>query len=147
MTSLILSTAARLIVPVLLVFSLFLLLRGHDEPGGGFAGGLVASAAVVLVAIGVGTAPARRLLLVDPQVAVGSGLGIALASGLAALAVGRPVLTGLWLEVPLGLEITLKLGTPILFDIGVYLVVAGATTGIVLGLIEQQAPPPGGREG
>jgi multisubunit Na+/H+ antiporter MnhB subunit len=140
MTSLILSTAARLIVPVLALFSLFLLFRGHDEPGGGFAGGLVAASAVILVAISVGAQAARRLLMFEAPVIVGAGLGLALVSGLLGVLAGEPVLTGLWIEVPFGGDVVLKVGTPLVFDIAVFLVVVGATTGIVLGLIEQRAP-------
>ncbi len=146
MSSLILGTAARLIVPGLMLFSLFLLLRGHDEPGGGFAGGLVAAAAVILVALAVGAPAARKLLIADAPVIVGLGLGLALASGLLAVLAGRPPLTGLWVELPLAADLTFKFGTPILFDIAVFLVVVGATTGIVLGLIQQPVPAHDGGE-
>jgi multicomponent Na+:H+ antiporter subunit B len=145
-SSLILSTAARLIAPMLLLFSLFLLIRGHNEPGGGFAGGLVASAGYILVAIAVDASTARKMLVVEPPVITGAGLGVALVAGLIGLAAGQPLLTGIWLEIPLSDDITLDLGTPLLFDLGVYLVVIGATIGVVLGLIEQQADSPAGLE-
>jgi multicomponent Na+:H+ antiporter subunit B len=146
-TSLILSTAARLIAPMLLLFSLFLLVRGHNEPGGGFAGGLVASAGYTLVAIAVDAATARRMLVVEPPVIAGSGLAVALAAGLIGLMMGQPLLTGIWLEIMLPGEVILDLGTPLLFDLGVFLVVIGATMGIILGLIEQQADSPAGLDG
>ena len=59
-------TAARLLMPLLLLFSVFLLLRGHNEPGGGFVGGLVAAAAFALYAIAFGTRRARQALVVSP---------------------------------------------------------------------------------
>ncbi len=75
--SLILSTATRYLLPLLLLFSLFLLLRGHNEPGGGFVGGLVAVAAFALYALAAGTQEARSLLRVDTRtlMAVGPGRG------------------------------------------------------------------------
>jgi len=75
--SLILSTATRLLLPLLLMFSIFLLLRGHNEPGGGFVGGLVAAAAFALHAIAYSVAATRRLLIIDPRALIGTGLLIA----------------------------------------------------------------------
>jgi multicomponent Na+:H+ antiporter subunit B len=146
-TSLILSTAARLIAPMLLLFSLFLLVRGHNEPGGGFAGGLVASAGYILVAIAVDAATARRMLVREPPVVAGAGLAIALLAGVIGLFVGQPLLTGVWVELMLPGDVLLEFGTPLLFDVGVYLVVIGATMGITLGLVEQQADSPAGLDG
>lgn len=134
MNSLILSTATRYILPLLLLFSLFLLLRGHNEPGGGFVGGLVAAAAFALYAIAYGVHAARRVLGIDPRTLIGVGLLVALGSGALGLVLGMPFMTGLWSEytVPmLG-----KVGTPLLFDIGVYLVVIGVTLTIIFALAE-----------
>jgi len=137
MRSLILVTAARLLTPLLLLFSVFLLLRGHNEPGGGFAGGLVASAAFILLAISRDPAAARRALRVEPQILIGAGLLVAIAAGVLGPLVGDPLLTGQWLEIPLPGEGSLDLGTPLLFDVGVYLVVLGATLTMVLTLAEE----------
>lgn len=137
MRSLILLTAARLLTPLLLLFSVFLLLRGHNEPGGGFAGGLVASAAFILLAISRDPAAARRALRVEPQILIGAGLLVAIAAGVLGLLVGDPLLTGQWLEIPLPGEGELELGTPLVFDVGVYLVVLGATLTMVLTLAEE----------
>ena len=89
-------TAARLLMPLLLLFSVFLLLRGHNEPGGGFVGGLVAAAAFALYAIAFGVQRARQALLVQPLTLLGAGLLIALLSGLPAVLRGEPFLTALW---------------------------------------------------
>ena len=137
MRSLILVTAARLLTPLLLLFSVFLLLRGHNEPGGGFAGGLVASAAFILLAISRDPAAARRALRVEPQILIGAGLLVAIAAGVLGLLVGDPLLTGQWLEIPLPGGGNLDLGTPLVFDVGVYLVVLGATLTMVLTLAEE----------
>lgn len=134
MSSLILSTATRYLMPLLLLFSVFLLLRGHNEPGGGFVGGLTAAAAFALFAIAEGVAPARRMLWLHPRSLLGVGLLLAAGAGLLSVAVGLPYMTGLWssLELPaIG-----KLGTPLLFDVGVYLAVIGAVLTIILALEE-----------
>jgi multisubunit Na+/H+ antiporter MnhB subunit len=132
MSSVLLVTATRLLVPLLLVFSVFLLWRGHHEPGGGFVGGLVAATAFVLVALAEGVGAARRVLRVAPTRLVAVGLAVATLSGLAALAVGGPFLTGVWAEGEGGTG----LGTPLLFDVGVYLTVLGVVTAMLLSLME-----------
>lgn len=135
MRSLILTTTARFLLPLLLLFSLSLLLRGHDEPGGGFSAGLVAATAFALYAFapgeGRGAGAERRLLQVEPRTLTGAGLLVAALSGVAPLLGGRAFLTGLWMRVDAPLLGSIELGTPLLFDVGVYLVVAGVTlTGI-----------------
>ncbi|HUG47194.1 MAG TPA: Na+/H+ antiporter subunit B [Candidatus Limnocylindria bacterium] len=137
MRSLILVTGARLLTPLLLLFSVFLLVRGHNEPGGGFAGGLVAACAFILVAISREPAAARRALRVQPQTLIGVGLLVAIASGALSLLVGDPLLTGQWVDIPLPDGGNLALGTPLAFDLGVYLVVLGATLTMVLTLAEE----------
>ena len=99
MTSIILRTATRFLMPLLLLFALFLLLRGHNEPGGGFVAGLVVSAAFVLYSIDSGIPACRRALLVNPSRLLGIGLLIALASGFPALVIGRPYMTALWTSI------------------------------------------------
>lgn len=136
MNSLILRVATRFMLPLLLLFSVFLLLRGHNEPGGGFSGGLVAASAFVLYGFAYGVPEARRALGVDPRSFIGAGLLAAVGSGLLALAGNRPMLTGLWAEVDVPSFGTLHLGTPLVFDAGVYLVVVGVTLSIILPLAE-----------
>lgn len=135
MTSLILSTAVRYLFPLLLLFSVFLLLRGHNEPGGGFVGGLVWAAAFSLYAIAKGVATARRALSVDSRTLIGLGLLMAASSGIVALVAGQPFMTGLWTEQPI--PVLGKVGTPLLFDTSVYLVVIGVTLTIIFTLAEE----------
>jgi multicomponent Na+:H+ antiporter subunit B len=135
MKSLILSTATRYLLPLLLLFSIFLLLRGHNEPGGGFVGGLVAAAAFALYAIAYDVPQARRALGIDPRTLMAVGLLAAAGSGGLSLVAGKPFMTGLWSaqEVPvLG-----KVGTPLVFDSGVYLVVIGVVLMIIFTLAEE----------
>jgi multicomponent Na+:H+ antiporter subunit A len=124
-------TGARLLMPLLLLFALFLLLRGHNEPGGGFVGGLVAAAAFALFAIAYGVERARQALLVRPMTLLGAGLLIALASGLPASLRGQPFMTAQWLSGPVAV------GTPALFDVGVFLVVAGVVLMMIFSLAEE----------
>jgi multicomponent Na+:H+ antiporter subunit B len=137
MTSFILLTTARLLLPLLLMFSVFLLLRGHNEPGGGFVAGLVAAAAWVLYALASDTQQASRALRLDPRALIGWGLLAAVAGGLLGLLFGQPFLAAWWTEVSLPGGATLKLGTPLLFDLGVSLTVLGVTLTIVFALAEE----------
>ncbi len=138
MTSLILSTATRLITGLMLVFSVFLLLRGHNEPGGGFIGGLVAVIAFALYGKSRGTAEARRALYVHPNVLSLIGLGCAVAAGVVGMLFGEPFLTGKWLFVGGGDgDKGWPLSTILLFDIGVYLVVVGAVLSVIFAMEEE----------
>lgn len=126
MESFILSRAGRLLFPWLLLLSLIVLYRGHNLPGGGFIGGLLAAAAFILVGIGDSMEFARRRLRCDPTTLMAAGLAIAVASGLLGMLFGEPFLTGEWLpgfSFP-GLG-KVHLGTPLIFDVGVFLTVIG----------------------
>jgi multicomponent Na+:H+ antiporter subunit B len=138
MNSLILRTASHFLLPLLLIFSVFLLLRGHDEPGGGFIAGLVAAAAISLYLFSMGIKAARQVLWVDPRNLLGVGLTLAVLSGVPAIFHGQAFFTAQWWPVTLPLFGTLKLSTPLLFDIGVYLVVVGSVLTIVLNLAEAE---------
>ncbi len=137
MDSLILRTATRFLLTLLLLFSIFLLLRGHNEPGGGFVGGLVAAAAFALYAIAYDPAATRRTLRVEPRTLIGLGLLTAVASGVAGMAAGRPFMTARWGAASLPGLTPVEIGTPLLFDVGVYLVVLGVTLTIILALAEE----------
>lgn len=122
MNSLILQVSSRLILPVALLFSIYLLLRGHNQPGGGFVGGLVAAAGFIVYALPRGRAALIKLLVIAPESIAGSGLLLALSSGLLSLATGQPFLTHQWMTLSNGFAV----GTPLAFDLGVYLAVVGA---------------------
>lgn len=138
MSSLILRTAARFLIPLLVLFSILTLFRGHNLPGGGFAGGLLASTAFALFVFAWDAPTARRAMALDPHLLIGGGLLLALASGLPALFRGGAFLTGLWASLPGGDDSGLALGSPVVFDIGVYLTVVGSTVLIITVLSEQQ---------
>ncbi len=136
MGSIILRSVARFLISLMLVFSVFLLFRGHNEPGGGFVAGLVAAAGVVLFAMAFDVPSARQFLHVDPRLLVWVGLLFAVGSGIVGLALGDPFLTGRWWDVHVfGTEVAL--GTPLLFDIGVFLVVVGVAVTLALSMAEE----------
>lgn len=126
MNSIILKTTSKILLVLLLLFSLFLLFRGHDLPGGGFVGGLMAGGAWALYEMAQGTVIARHALRVDPRLLIGAGSVTAVASGLISIFFGWAPFKGIW--TTLG---SVKLGSPMLFDIGVYLIVMGATLTII----------------
>jgi multicomponent Na+:H+ antiporter subunit B len=134
-TSSILQTAARFLMPLLLLFAVFLLLRGHNQPGGGFVGGLVVAASFFLYSIAFGVDAARRALLVRPSTLLGVGLLVALLSGVPAVFVGQPFMTAIWATVAAG-STALAVGTPLVFDVGVFLAVVGVVLTIVFTLAE-----------
>jgi multicomponent Na+:H+ antiporter subunit B len=133
--SLILRTAARFLLVLLLVLSVFVLLRGHNEPGGGFIGGLLAAGGIAIYQLSCGVRRARRLLRVDPRAIAGVGVLTALGAGVVGIAARGSLLAGVWSSsvVP-GVG---KLGSPLLFDIGVFLVVIGAGLTILFTLDEE----------
>lgn len=135
MNSVILHAMARLFFFAMLVFSLFVLLRGHNEPGGGFIGGLAAAAAFAVATMAFGAETGRRWLLMHPVALLGAGLALAILSGLPPILAGQSAfLTHLWTSLA-----GIKLGTTILFDLGVYLVVLGSVLAILFRLYDTQA--------
>jgi multicomponent Na+:H+ antiporter subunit B len=129
-----LPAACRLMVPAMVLFSIYLLLRGHNLPGGGFIGGLVMASALVLRAM----VDAKKAPKFDLIVLTGMGLLVALGSALLPLFTGKTFFTGLWGgEIWLPMVGKLKIGTPMFFDIGVYIVVTGVAAKLLLVLLEQ----------
>lgn len=135
MKSIILRTASPVLVALLSMFSLYMLLRGHDQPGGGFIGGLMVSAALALDRLPHGPEVIRRMLRIDARTLIGIGLLLLIGAGAIGLLAGAPFLTGAWL--PFSVSTLTKLGTPLLFDIGVYIVVVGAVQLILSTLSEE----------
>jgi multicomponent Na+:H+ antiporter subunit B len=127
MNSIILQVAAKVLLPVVILLSIVFLLRGHNEPGGGFIGGLVGASGFVLYALAVDLRSARRLLIIQPKTLMAVGLLVAIGSGIPALFQNHPIFKGLWTELDFAGYEGLKVGTPFFFDVGVYLVVIGST--------------------
>lgn len=136
MNSILLYYWANVLKAIMLLLSLLLLLRGHNEPGGGFVGGLVVATAFILHALAQNVSAARRAVPVSPESLIAGGLGVALASGVAGVLDGRPFLAGVWRTIEAPLLGPVTLGTPLLFDVGVYLVVAGVVLKIAFAMLE-----------
>ncbi|MGR3503467.1 Na+/H+ antiporter subunit B [Pseudaestuariivita sp.] len=138
MNSIILRAGTRYLAGLLLLFSIYMLLRGHNEPGGGFIGGLIGATGFVLYAIACGTADARQALRVMPQSIAMVGLGIALLSGVFAVFFGDALFTGQWLFIGgTKEEGGLPFSTVLFFDIGVYMVVFGSILTLVFAMEEE----------
>ncbi|HOJ03423.1 MAG TPA: MnhB domain-containing protein [Bacteroidota bacterium] len=136
MNSVILRIGARALATLMLLSAIVLLLRGHNAPGGGFIAGLMAAATVTLVAMAEGLAVAQRQLRISPRLLSSLGILVAIGSGLPALASGRPFMSGEWAVLVLPLLGSVPLGTPLLFDIGVFFTVIGFTLTIFFTLAE-----------
>lgn len=134
MNSIILKVAARYLLPLLLLFSIFILLRGHYQPGGGFVGGLVASIAIVLHSLAFDIKEVRKIMRFHPGYLMPVGLLISITSGILPIFWGDPFMTGMWSAGKY--PVIGSLGTALFFDLGVYLVVIGATLTIILTISE-----------
>ncbi|MFQ3661055.1 MAG: Na+/H+ antiporter subunit B [Chloroflexaceae bacterium] len=133
--SIILRTVSRLMLPILLLLSLFMLVRGHNLPGGGFIGGLVAASAFILQIIAYGPKYVREVFPISFLRLAAFGVIFAALWGLIGLVTGQAFMLAFWIKEPIpGIG---KLGTPVLFDIGVYLTVIGVTTQLALVLAEE----------
>ncbi|MCF1492037.1 Na+/H+ antiporter subunit B [Agrobacterium vitis] len=137
MNSLIFRTVAPVVTALMLLFSVFVLLRGHNEPGGGFIGGLIAASGFAIYAMAFGVQAVRRALYVHPLSVAGFGLLMACLSGFVSAFAGVPFMTGLWIT-PYIFGVDVPVATVTSFDIGVYLVVVGAITSIALALGERE---------
>ena len=131
MNSLIFAAFSRILFGVMLVVPVYVLYRGHNEPGGGFVGGLIAAAGFATLALARGVEVARATLRFEPMTVIGFGILAALLSGLPGLWLDGSFLTHQWLVLG-----NFHLGTTLLFDIGVYLVVLGGILSLILRFYE-----------
>ena len=139
MRSIIMSSMIKALMPLMAVASVLLMLRGHDEPGGGFIGGLMLATGLVGYAVVFGPVPARSLLRISPRMVIGIGLAIAFVSGwIGWVIAGDPFLTsrGYWVTFHITAESYVKIGPSLGFDIGVYLLVAGSVMTFVFHMME-----------
>jgi multicomponent K+:H+ antiporter subunit A len=128
---LMLRVAAGLVLPLALVVTLYIFMRGHNLPGGGFIAGLITAVALVLQYMALGQSRAESLLRARGGLrfvrAIGIGLGIAGLTGAGAWLFGQPFLTSAHGNPVLPLLGELPLATAALFDLGVYITVVGST--------------------
>jgi multicomponent K+:H+ antiporter subunit A len=135
-------TLSHLLLPLTLVFGLYILLRGHNAPGGGFIAGLIIASALITQYLAHGIRHTENQLLIPTHGAIGLGLLLALGTGLAAIGAGYPFLTstfGHW-QIPfLG---NLELASAMVFDLGVFLVVLGASVLMLVQMAHLGTVPP-----
>ncbi len=149
MNSLILTTVTRLLLPLILILALFVFNRGHNEPGGGFIGGLLAAIAFALVEKAQGLEAARRALRFRPLSIAAVGLGCTVVGGLWGAFTYGYFLKGAWPlieKLPDGGKTGLPFGSIMLFDFGVFLVVLGGVCGILFAFEEVVGGEPDERE-
>ncbi|WP_430817599.1 MnhB domain-containing protein [Carboxylicivirga sp. RSCT41] len=127
MNSVILQLAAKYLKILFLSFAMIALLRGHNFPGGGFIGGLLAALYIVYDSLAFTSYQIKNKLSISPEQYMGAGLICVILSFVPAFVSGSPLMKGMWLSVELPVIGLTKLGTPLLFDIGVFLTVMGVT--------------------
>ena len=138
MRTIIFRTIAPYLAALMILFSIFVLLRGHNEPGGGFIGGLIAASALAIYGIACGVASVRRAIVVHPMALSAFGLFIAALAGLPSLFFKQSYMTTQFVAFHFfGTEVDLL--TPMLFDLGVYFVVVGSIASIALALEERES--------
>jgi multicomponent Na+:H+ antiporter subunit B len=134
MNSLILQIASKYIRWILMIFAVLALLRGHNHPGGGFIGGLLGG-----LAFGFGSFAHSPAYVIDkmrlkPSYLAAIGLLVVLLSMLPSLISESQLMQGFWTTLRLPFEVNIKLGTPLLFDIGVFLAVMGVSLMFILNI-------------
>ena len=145
-------TLTRMLFPVMLIVAVFLLLRGHDQPGGGFSAGMVVAIAILMQYMIGGTELTEHRLRLRPQAWLGLGLLVAAGTGAAAWLFGRPFMTSYFAYADLPVIGTIPTASALIFDIGVFALVVGATLTMLVALAHQSvrghraAPRPAGRE-
>lgn len=136
--NLILKTTTSLIAFILLGFAVYLLFAGHDSPGGGFVGGLMTSAAIILLYMAYGLKMVEKIIPIDFKILVPIGLLLALLTGLGSLLFNVPFLTHTFFSIPFPFIGSLELATAMFFDLGVYITVLGATITIIVTLAQDR---------
>jgi multicomponent K+:H+ antiporter subunit A len=132
----------RLMLPIAGLVSVYFLLRGHNAPGGGFVGGLIMATGVIAQYMVGGTIWVESRLNIHPLAMIGAGLLAAAAAGLSAWTNSLPFLTALHTTLHLPWFGDLYLSTVLLFDLGVYLLVVGATLLILVAMAHQSLRRP-----
>ncbi len=135
MKSLITQAVVKLLLPLFLFFSFYMLFRGHNEPGGGFIGGLVGTIVFILHGMIYGSEATKKLLPFDPLRLIFVGLLLIVISGIFSLLMGGPYMVAFWADYYL--PFFGKPGTPILFDIGIYLLVMGVVLKIAYTMLDE----------
>lgn len=134
MRTLLLETTLKILIPLFIVFALIMFLRGHDKPGGGFIAGLTVAIPFMVHTMTFGPAATQLKYRIKPIFLAASGLLLALLSSIFSLFAGKPFMQGLWTEIP----VMGKIGTPVLFDAGVLMIVFGMVMKVMFLFAQKQ---------
>lgn len=138
MNSVILQLAAKHIRWLMVLFALIALLRGHNHPGGGFIGGLLAALGILFNGFAYDAKKAKNMLNIQPATYIFFGLLMSLLSFVPSIIRKNALMTGEWLKISLPLFGDVKLGTPFIFDIGIFFTVIGVTLMFFFSLIRNK---------
>jgi monovalent cation:proton antiporter len=133
-----LQTAAKVLVFIILTFAIYVMFAGHHNPGGGFVGGLITASAFILLLIAFDAQSVREMLPVDFKKIGAAGVLIAVLTGAASLIFDVPFLTQPHTKTHLPLVGEVELASAVLFDIGVFLAVLGTTMTIITSISEDE---------
>ncbi|CEI84218.1 Na(+)/H(+) antiporter subunit B [Oceanobacillus oncorhynchi] len=131
-----LQTLTRLIILIVLSFSIYLLLAGHNSPGGGFIGGLMTASAILILYLSFGLNSIKKVIRLDYIKIIGIGLLFASVTGVVSMVFGFPYLKQFfdYFRLPILGEVELTTALP--FDLGVYFVVLASALAIILTIAE-----------
>ncbi|MCR8657422.1 Na(+)/H(+) antiporter subunit B [Paenibacillus endoradicis] len=135
-TDVYLQTATKILVFIIMTFSIYVLFAGHNNPGGGFIGGLITASALILLYIAFDLQSVRDIIPVDFKKLAATGVLIALLTGVASLVLNVPFLSQAYTYVDLPFLGKTELATAMIFDLGVYLAVLGTTMTIITSISE-----------
>ena len=121
----------------MIIFSVFILFRGHNYPGGGFIGGILAGSGILYDALANTIEKVHNYRLVKPFRIFTLGLIICLLASLAGMFFDNSIFQGYWTGISIPLFGEIKLGTPLLFDVGIYLAVMGSYLLIIYSIMEE----------
>ncbi|WP_028559524.1 Na(+)/H(+) antiporter subunit B [Paenibacillus pinihumi] len=137
-TDVILQTSTKILVFIILTFSIYVMFAGHHNPGGGFIGGLITASALILLYIAFDVKTVHEIIPVDFKIVGALGVLIALLTGIGSMVLGYPFLSQTFAYKTLPLFGKTELATAVIFDLGVYMAVVGTTMTIILSIGEDE---------
>ncbi len=138
MNSIILQIASKYVRWLIVIFSIIILLRGHNYPGGGFIGGLLAGLSIAYKGFAFTPELVKEKIKIKPEGFVGLGLFFVFFSTLPGIWLKTSLMEGVWITIPFLFSEGIKFGTPFLFDIGVFFIVIGVTVLFLFSLAREK---------
>lgn len=132
----ILKTATKVLLFIIMTFSIYILFSGHNNPGGGFIAGLITASAILLLYVAFDVETAQEIIAIDFKIVGATGLGMALFTGIGAVIFNAPFLTQVYEYIDIPIMGNIGIGSSLVFDLGVYLAVIGTTVTIIQSISE-----------